>query len=148
MAETLHDPEEARGEDPGAASSPSAVADLTDTLVADLPVESIPITITRSDNGRSLDDYVAIQGWTRAQIKESGARQLATALVWIFGLSINLVLFGAILIVAITRDPQEAEVYSATLSSLLDELGAFSSAVFAPLLAFVLGYYFGEKQQR
>lgn len=107
MAETLHDPEEARGEDPGAASSPSAVADLTDTLVADLPVESIPITITRSGNGRSLDDYVAI-----------------------------------------TRDPQEAEVYSATLSSLLDELGAFSSAVFAPLLAFVLGYYFGEKQQR
>ena len=108
MAEKPLDPEEARGEDPGGTSSPTAVADRTETLVADLPtIESIPITIPRSDDVRSLDDYVAI-----------------------------------------TRNPQEAEVYSATLSSLLDELGAFSSAVFAPLLAFVLGYYFGEKQQR
>lgn len=47
---------------------------------------------------------------------------------------------------AVTTGPDEAKQYADTLASVLETLASFLTAVFAPLLAFVLGYYFGEKR--
>lgn len=149
MAAGLLDPEEVKIDDAVAATSasPSATG-LPDAIIQDLPTESIPLRIELPDQGLTLDDYIGTQGWTPAQIKESGAKHLATALVWIFGASIFFVLISATVVIGVQRNAEEAEIYARTLISLLEALGAFSSAVFAPLLAFILGYYFGEKQQQ
>lgn len=48
-------------------------------------------------------------------------------------------------IIAVSGSLDEAQKFSATLVSVLESLKNFLTAVFAPLLAFVLGYYFGEK---
>ena len=59
--------------------------------------------------------------------------------------TIVLVLISTAVIIGVSGSLEEAQKLSATLVSILESLGNFLTAVFAPLLAFVLGYYFGEK---
>jgi hypothetical protein len=77
------------------------------------------------------------------RIKETAAKNIGLLLLIIFGATIFLILIiFAIFIFKVSATAQIKE-YTNALITLLDGISKFSSAVFTPLLAFVLGYYFG-----
>ena len=57
-----------------------------------------------------------------------------------------LLLVGMVLI-ALVRPAQAAELLGKDTGITLVGVGTFLSSVFGPLLAFVLGYYFGERRK-
>ena len=84
--------------------------------------------------------------------KLKGARWVASGLVYIFGGTIALCIFGGLVLVGIYPpkdggNPAKSDVIGAAVIPLLQGVGSFAATVFSPLLAFVLGYYFGEKKQ-
>jgi hypothetical protein len=83
----------------------------------------------------------------RTNWRDWSASMIALVLLFIFGITILTVLVGAAIAIQRGKSPTEASEYASVLTTVLKELGPFATSVFAPLLAFVLGYYFGEKQQ-
>lgn len=81
------------------------------------------------------------------KLKAESAKWVATVIVGSFAGSIALVLIAIAIIVAVTKNPDDAKRFTDTLVAILESLGKFLTAVFGPLLAFVLGYYFSEKQR-
>jgi hypothetical protein len=75
-------------------------------------------------------------------IKETAAKWIGKGLLIIFGASIFLIL-SIFLIIVLINCTEQANLLNDSLIKLLEGLAKFSSAVFTPLLAFVLGYYFG-----
>jgi hypothetical protein len=79
--------------------------------------------------------------------KETHALAIALIITWTFAVCAVLVLVG---IYSLLRSqPSDAEDLLAKAGlPALKEAGTFLSSVFGPLLAFVLGYYFGERKSR
>ena len=85
--------------------------------------------------------------------KESAAKSIAERLVTIFGIAVLGSLgFGFFLVLLLalgwTHQPSpnpEAFIKEGAVP-LITTIATFASTVFAPLLAFILGYYFGEKR--
>jgi hypothetical protein len=99
---------------------------------------------------RPLEENVSRgRSLTKGQIKESSARAVAKMIVQIFGGVLFAILVGGFTVIGLYGDSiKHAEaLVGKTVVPFLTALGNFSSTVFAPLLAFILGYYFGEKQQ-
>ncbi len=92
-------------------------------------------------------DYVDVHRHRRV-IKEVSAKSIAISILSIFG----ILVFGTLAtnFFIIWRIPVETapDVYISITTANFKSLGGLSSAVFAPLLAFILGYYFSEKQRR
>jgi hypothetical protein len=78
--------------------------------------------------------------------KEESASNIALLITWTFSASAGLILFGLYLV--LRRTPADAKVLLEAATPILKEAGSFLSSVFGPLLAFVLGYYFGEKKTK
>lgn len=78
--------------------------------------------------------------------KEQSASFIALIITWTFAASACLILVGIYLI--LRRNPDDAKSLLTSAAPMLKEAGSFLSSVFGPLLAFVLGYYFGEKKAR
>lgn len=98
------------------------------------------------DELNTLDNVIRQRRFDREEMKEDSARRVAFSLVIIFGATIGFVLLGvAILFVCAGAD--DAGKYLAAARPVLDDLSNFLTAVFGPLLGFVLGYYFSEKQK-
>lgn len=96
----------------------------------------------------SLSDYSPESTpWDPVRHRALSARWVAGIIVGTFAATIGLVLLSLVVLVAIIRNPDDAKLFAETLVSVLDSLGKFLTSVFAPLLAFVLGYYFSEKQR-
>lgn len=72
---------------------------------------------------------------------------MARIIVGAFAATIALVLTATISVVVMTGNAESAKRFTDTLVPMLDSLGKFLSGVFGPLLAFILGYYFSEKQK-
>lgn len=88
------------------------------------------------------------------QTKERSAAWVAQALVCIFGGVLAVSLVCGFLIIAYHPPPPLSggtstteTIVSLEVIPLLQAIGTFASTVFGPLLAFVLGYYFGERKQ-
>jgi hypothetical protein len=85
-------------------------------------------------------------------VREEGASWVAKGLVYIFGGAVFVCAVGGLLLVGLhppmtnSAGGKENVVVDAVLP-LLQGVGSFAVTVFGPLLAFVLGYYFGEKKQ-
>jgi hypothetical protein len=84
--------------------------------------------------------------------KVKGAKWVASGLVYIFGGTMLVCLIGGLVLVGIypPKDggtPGKSDVIGAAVIPLFQGVGSFAATVFSPLLAFVLGYYFGEKKQ-
>jgi hypothetical protein len=81
--------------------------------------------------------------------KEEAAKGVALRLVGVFGVATIILLLGGILFLAphlLKSDPGSTDL-PALLESYgqyLDQAKDFLTVVFGPLLAFVLGYYFGK----
>jgi hypothetical protein len=80
--------------------------------------------------------------------KMRGGAWVARALVTTFAASVLLWFFVAALIIGVSASPRQAQQFAVTLVPFLKEYASFATAVFSPLLAFVLGFYFGEKSQQ
>ena len=84
---------------------------------------------------------------TVRQQKESAARRVAFIITWTFAISAILLLIGTYRI--LRWQPTEAKTLLVDAGvPLLEKGGLFLSSTFGPLLAFVLGYYFGEKSDK
>jgi hypothetical protein len=79
--------------------------------------------------------------------KESYARGIALIITWTFAVSTILILVGLYLVLRNHAGSAEDLVGKAGIPAL-KEAGSFLSGVFGPLLAFVLGYYFGERKSK
>jgi hypothetical protein len=75
-------------------------------------------------------------------IKEKSARGIGIGLLIIFGLTL-FAIFLVFIILALFNCTDQAERLIKSFLQILEATAKFSSAVFTPLLAFVLGYYFG-----
>jgi hypothetical protein len=95
----------------------------------------------------SLSEYTPhSKPWDPDQHKAQSAKTVAMVIVGTFTGSIALVLIAVSVIMGVTDSPDDSKRYADTLVTILESLGNFLTAVFAPLLAFVLGFYFGEKR--
>jgi len=81
--------------------------------------------------------------------KESYARWVAIYIVLIFGVSLLLlIILGFVLLIWLRWAPDKANViFNQAVIPFVEKVGTFATTVFGPLLAFILGYYFGEKSQ-
>jgi uncharacterized protein involved in cysteine biosynthesis len=81
--------------------------------------------------------------------KEDYARMVAMMIVQFFGLTlILLTILGFVLLIWLRWAPDKSEqIFSKAVIPFIEKLGTFATTVFGPLLAFILGYYFGEKSQ-
>lgn len=90
---------------------------------------------------------------TRPIGTEETAGNLALKLLAVFRLVVLVILIGwfatFIVVVAIYRCTPDtvSKLMIEGALPIVEKCGAFSTAVFGPLLAFVLGYYFGEKRK-
>ena len=108
---------------------------------------SIDLNLAEPGSPKSLQEYVTREPWDPEKHKAQAATWVAHLIVWTFAGTIALVLITLALIIVVTSNPDTTKRFADTLVSVLESLGKFLTAVFAPLLAFVLGYYFSEKQR-
>jgi hypothetical protein len=83
--------------------------------------------------------------------KSVTATAVAMAILSVFALSIlgTLAMNFWVLEKLIVKDPKVAEEFVTKVAvPLLTSVGTFGATLFGPLLAFVLGFYFGESKQR
>lgn len=128
------------------------MADGTDKHERDPAEETQPVVDFRNLNTASslkpsAKGASAAEGPGRLTIpeqKESAARRVALIITWTFAFASVAILVGAYRI--LRWQPTEAKSLLVDAAApLLEKSGIFLSSTFGPLLAFVLGYYFGEK---
>jgi hypothetical protein len=106
------------------------------------PSELEPVEIQLTEKDFETFEKEALRKPKR--IKETAAKNIGLLLLIIFGVTIIVILIiFAIFIFKNGGTSAEVKEYTNALITLLEGISKFSSAVFTPLLAFVLGYYFG-----
>jgi len=83
------------------------------------------------------------------EYQELVAETIAKYLLWIFGLSLGAIFIGGFALILVVfqrcRTPQEVEtLVDKALVPFLRGAAIFASTVFGPLLAFILGFYYGK----
>lgn len=86
-------------------------------------------------------------------MKARGANQVAQGIVWIFAIALGVLLVGSfIVVILLVAKGENAEAGQGVIRDwmlpLIQGIAEFASSVFGPLLAFVLGYYFGEGSRK
>ncbi len=79
------------------------------------------------------------------KLKATGAREVARVLVFTFAGTIAATFFTVALIYFLSASPAQAKDFVAAFTGIIPVMENFVTKIFGPLLAFVLGYYFGEK---
>jgi hypothetical protein len=106
---------------------------------------------TRDDDvDEAIDAFPAVSELTKNYRKDRDANQIATHLLVTFRYCLLLIVglgFAVVAFDRLSKDPDQNLVKD-RLVPLLTGIGTFASTVFAPLLAFVLGHYFGERSRR
>jgi hypothetical protein len=88
---------------------------------------------------------------TEPNFRDKVAQKIAERVVWIFGcavlgmLAMDFLLVGGLLLVYKCQLDQIEGVIAKGLVPLITATGTFAATLFGPLLAFVLGYYFSQK---
>jgi hypothetical protein len=77
--------------------------------------------------------------------KATGAREVARVLVFTFAATIAATFLTIALIYVRSSTPAQANEFVKAFVDVIPVMENFVAKVFGPLLAFVLGYYFGEK---
>jgi hypothetical protein len=83
--------------------------------------------------------------FNEAKEKATGAREVARVLVFTFAGTIGATFLTIALIYALSATPAQAKDFVAAFAGMVPVMENFITKIFGPLLAFVLGYYFGEK---
>ena len=115
---------------------------------ANAQLNPVDLDLALPGGPRSLREYsLPSKPWDPEKAKAESATWVARIIVIAFAGTIALVLLAIAVIVLSTGKPEDAKRFADTLVATLDSLGKFLTAVFGPLLAFILGYYFSEKQK-
>jgi hypothetical protein len=79
--------------------------------------------------------------------KQKGATWVAKGIVLIFGGLLIVMLVGGFILIGLIPHAKDGgkNIVEAAIIPLLTGVGTFAATVFGPLIAFILGYYFGEK---
>jgi hypothetical protein len=80
-----------------------------------------------------------------SKIKAFGAREVARVIVFTFAGTIAAVFLTIALIYGLSASPSQAKDFVKAFVDVVPVMENFVTKIFGPLLAFVLGYYFGEK---
>jgi hypothetical protein len=80
-----------------------------------------------------------------AKEKATGAREVARVLVFTFAATIGATFIIIALIYFRSSTPAQASEFVKAFVDVVPVMENFVTKIFGPLLAFVLGYYFGEK---
>lgn len=98
------------------------------------------------DWGSSLQDFS--ERLTEPFKKEMTARRIGTMLIVIFGITVALLIWEGFRVVFYSMDkPENTKILvNEAVIPFLEKVATFLTTVFSPLLAFILGYYFGQKQ--
>lgn len=129
------------GEQPGRGMSDAA--DVSAETAAASNFEESELDLVDPGSPSGLDDFA--RRVSPEQTKENSAQLVAGVIVLTFGVTVLAALVGGFLII-IWRNPAEVKgVVNDAAIPLLKEITGFATTVFGPLLAFVLGYYFGER---
>lgn len=118
--------------------------------MANPPIAQPPVDLDLALPGepRSLKEWSPqSKRWDPEKDRAEGAKWVARTIVGTFAGTIALVLIAIAIIVAVAGSTDVAKRFTDTLVAILESLGKFLTAVFGPLLAFILGYYFSEKQK-
>jgi hypothetical protein len=109
-------------------------------------------------NGEDSDQEVnwgdvSLQSWAdrwASGSKQHTANSIAMTLVWVFAATLGSLLIAGVLvlIIAVKQPAGDAEHMIRLLTEYLQAVAGFVSTVFAQLLAFILGHYFGTKKGR
>jgi putative flippase GtrA len=83
--------------------------------------------------------------FNEAKEKATGARVVARVLVFTFAATIGATFLTLALIYVLSASPAQAKDFVAAFTGMVPVMENFITKIFGPLLAFVLGYYFGEK---
>lgn len=109
--------------------------------------DSSDITVNLpEDEGARLSDYKPQQ--KKIPQKEIAASWVAMGIVGIFAISLTLILIGGFLLILWSPHENSKALMDESIIPFLEKVGTFSTSVFGPLLAFILGYYFGERQTK
>lgn len=119
----------------------------------DDPPQSFPIPqpVPSMPDGEAPADLPDFNEFDRPPlIKEHSAARVAIGLLWIFGLFLAVFFLGSIIFIIIVSGAEKAseiaKVTSGSVIPLINSIGDIAQKVFGPLLAFMLGYYFGKKE--
>jgi hypothetical protein len=107
--------------------------------------EILAEAVTGDEVNVNLDSAVDLQ--LNRNIKVTHAGIIAKYLLGIFAGTYAFIFLTVVILAVRSSSVQEAQQFATIVSTILKELGPFTTSVFAPLLAFVFGYYFGEKGQ-
>jgi hypothetical protein len=80
-----------------------------------------------------------------AKEKATGAREVARVLVFTFAGTVAATFLTIALIYVLSASPSQAKDFVKAFVDVVPVMENFVTKIFGPLLAFVLGYYFGEK---
>lgn len=83
--------------------------------------------------------------FNEAKEKATGAREVARVLVFTFAGTIAATFLTIALIYVLSASPSQARDFVSAFTGMVPVMENFVTKIFGPLLAFVLGYYFGEK---
>ncbi len=129
------------------------------TSEEDLDSESEAFEIIEEPiNLEAYDDFYSeglIKPFNPRRYKAEAAKWVAKSIVIIFGATLGVIFLFYLIIAFLTtftqspHDPvTHLQQYIGTFIQLIEATSGFASAVFAPLLAFILGYYFGTKEEK
>ncbi len=111
----------------------------------DLPPRDVAI---EGIDWHSLRSGVEQKPFDPVEAHSKQASSIAGNIVLLFGMSLAAGFLTIALIIGVADSPAAAKQLLEATSGAFKNLAEFGSAVFAPLLAFVLGYYFNERNQR
>jgi hypothetical protein len=94
--------------------------------------------------GSSLSDWT--DQFTEPLRKELYAKSIALWIVVMAFTSITLALLGGYILIYRSTPENAKVVIEGAVIPLLEKTATFFTTVFSPLLAFILGYYFGQRQ--
>jgi hypothetical protein len=104
------------------------------------PASTLATTVTLGTAAAPLTDP-----FNEAKEKATGAREVARVLVFTFAATIGATFLTIALIYVLSASPAQAKDFVAAFTGMVPVMENFVTKIFGPLLAFVLGYYFGEK---
>jgi hypothetical protein len=89
--------------------------------------------------------FPATAPFNEAKERATGAREVARVLVFTFAGTIGATFIIVALIYFRSSTPAQASEFVKAFVDVVPVMENFVTKIFGPLLAFVLGYYFGEK---
>ncbi|HYN82224.1 MAG TPA: hypothetical protein VES88_12030 [Gemmatimonadaceae bacterium] len=108
--------------------------------------ETIYVDLTKSENvdltKKSKGPAPRVVKWDPVQAKTQGGQWIAKGIVVIFGLSI---LYSVVVTSLGVWQHSTASSGVKEFGDGLDAIAKFGTTLFSPLLSFILGYYFGER---